>query len=241
MKILLRTLFFCITLSILLFSASEVEASSGASLSFRHEDFSDGEIVTTIFLDTGEKEINAITADFTYPSNLLEVVEIKTSKSIFENFIELDHSLDGIVFISGYSTEGISDEGTVATVVFKTLSPGVAQLKFTEETAVLSSSNSSNILDKKEETQYTITDTLSALPATGSETRVAAGILAIILLVMIVIFALLGFTIWGGIYFSLGKWKVEGKYEVGMGKSKKRKSKSKKRGSKKKKPTKKKK
>ncbi|MBU0975180.1 MAG: cohesin domain-containing protein [Patescibacteria group bacterium] len=203
-----------------------VRAETGkATLEFKHKNFQDEVIVTDIYLNTGGEKVNTVTADFKYPSKVLEVTAINTDSSLFPYFVEKDFSKPGAVYISCFSLEGVNAEGVIATVTFKSLSSGKAELTFTEDAVVLDVDTSSNILTSTEPALYTISDDLNILPQTGStDQSVMLGLFVLILLVMIVLFALAGFTIWGGIYFSMGKLKLEGKYEVGLGKSKKEKA-----------------
>jgi len=200
----------------------KVNAES-ATLEFRHGNFEEGTITTHVYLNTSGTLVNGVTADFTYPSDLLEVTELNTNDMLFTDYVEKDYSQSGVIYISCYSIEGINGEGNIATVKFKTLKPGEAVLKFTDDVLVLDAENSENILSEAETGTYTINESLSTLPQTGTESEVLTGLIALIAIVMIAIFTIAGFTMWGGIYFSLGKWELssEGSFEVG-GKGKKK-------------------
>ncbi len=198
--------------------------ASGASLEFKHKSFENEIITTEIYLNTGGSTVNALTADFTYPVKLLKVIEIDSTDSIFSSFVEKDYSNDGIVKISCFKIEGVNGSGNVATVKFKVLGEGEANLEFTSDAAVMDATTIENILTESAPGVYTINKNLDILPKTGIEENsiTITALIALIVLVMIISLAIAGFTMWGGIYLSLGKWKVEGKYEVGLGKGKKR-------------------
>ncbi len=212
-----------ISVTAFLISPSNIKASENqATLEFKHASYEDGIVTTNLYLDTGGNTIYGITADFTYSSDLLQVTEIATENMLFENFIESDFSSPSIVYISCFSINGINDEGNIATIKFESIDSGEAVLEFTDDVLVLDT-NSENVLSEAIDGTYTITEDLEALPQTGTEENILIALVAFILLIMIVIFAISGFTMWGGIYFSLGKWKVDTKGEFSIGKKDKRK------------------
>lgn len=216
---------FSILISIsILFSASKVQASE-ATLEFKHVSFDEENITTNIYINTYGSNINGVTADFSYSSDILEVTEVSTEDSVFDNFVENDYSQSGIVYLSCYSIEGYTGEGLLAEVSFKAIGSGSATLTFTDDVVVLESDTSNDILATPESQIYTVSEDLITLPETGTESEVLAisGIVFFIAIVMIVIFALAGFTMWGGIYFSLGKWEVSSEASVGVGDKKKKK------------------
>lgn len=218
--------------------------SDDASLEFRHKDLLSDVILTSVYLNTGGELVNGVTADFSYPSTLLRVEKIDISNSIFDNFIEQDFTTSSdTVYLSCYSLEGVSGEGEIATVQFRVLQNGKATLEFTDSAAVAEASTSTNILGETDTGTYTINEDLSVLPETGVTTGSAVldALIIIIALVMLALFVIAGFTMWGGIYLSLGKWEVEGRYEVGIGKDGIKKSKTQKKAKAKKAVTKKKK
>lgn len=223
MKRTLKTFLTALAILPILSIFSHKVTAGNATLEFKHDTFEEGIITTHIYLNTSGASVNGVTADFTYPSDLLEVTELSTDNMLFIDYIENDYSQTGIVYISCYSIEGINGEGNIATVKFKTLQSGEAVLKFTDDILVLEAENSENILSEAKTGTYTINENLSTLPQTGSTPEVLTGLIALIAIVMILIFTIAGFTMWGGIYFSLGKWELntEGSFEVG-GKGKKK-------------------
>jgi hypothetical protein len=186
-------------------------------MAFKHVNFQDNTITTSIFLNTSGNKVNGVTADFTYPSDILKVTDLNVDNSLFSQFIEKDFSKQGKVYISCYALDPVQGEGTIATITFEVLTDGTANLNFTRDVAVLDANTSSNILGPTEVAEYKVkNNVLEALPQTGTKEVISyGGLVAFILLVIIVIFAIAGFTIWGGVYFSLGKWEIKGEYRIG--------------------------
>ncbi|MBN2016385.1 hypothetical protein JW766_06180 [Candidatus Dojkabacteria bacterium] len=193
--------------------------ASEAKLEFKRVETNNSTLAVDIYLDTGSININAVTADFTYPAEVLKVKNIDIENSLFSQFIEKDYSQSGTVYISCVSFNGISRTGVVARVTFEILGPGTAQLEFTQDVAVLDTDRSVNVLGSAEPVLFNVSEDLAVLPQTGTEEQIAlaTGLIALLTLVMIALFAIFGFTIWGGVYFSLGKWQVktEGGIELG--------------------------
>jgi hypothetical protein len=214
-------LIFLLTFVLSPLFSKDVQASD-ATLEFKHVEVLDQTITTKVYLSTGGNTISSVTADFTYPSDLLEVTDIDISDSIFDIAVKQDYSLEGTVYLQMSSTDGVSKDGTVAVINFKTLTEGEAQLVFSDNADVLSAANSENILGSAETGYYSISQDLTALPETGAavQLRIFYALFLIIAFMMLIIFALAGFTMWGGIYFSLGKWEIKGEYDVGVGKGK---------------------
>ncbi len=233
MKRFLRVTILLIVLTAsFLVTGRKVKASS-ASLTFKHENFEENKITTGIYVDTGGQSVSGITADFTYPKDKLKVLSIETDNSLCNNFIEKEVVKAGRINLSCFTIKGMNGQGDIATIKFQTKDTGKALLKFTSDAAIVDSETTKNILSKPETATYTINEDLSVLPQTGeTQTYVAFGFVLLVLLVMLILFILTGFSVWGGMYFSLGKWKVSGKYEVEKqkkeAKAKKKKNKSKK-------------
>ena len=223
-----RNALLIVALLILILIPTKASASS-ATLEFKHKDFEDDKIITEIYLKTGSLYVNAVIADFTCPSELLEIQEINIEDSLFDNFIKKDYSNAGTVYLSCYSSSGIRDEGNVATITFRALQEGEASLEFTNDASILKMADSSNILSEATSANYTISQDQLSLPETGTTEEVVTvtGLMILILLAMIILFTLMGFTLWGGIYFSLGKWEVKTEAGVELGKKGKGKKKPK--------------
>lgn len=206
-------------LCFLLFAFFPMRANAdNATLEFKHVDFGDETVTTKLYLYTGGNTVSSVTADFTYPTDLLEVTGLDAADSVCTEIDRWDSSTPGMVFIS-CSLDGYTDGG-IAVVTFKVKEKGKATLQFTADAAVVAAATAENIMGEVEDAVYTISEDLTVLPETGtySAAQVMYALIFLVALTMLVIFAITGFTIWGGIYLSLGKWKVEGKYEVGFGK-----------------------
>lgn len=100
-----------------------------------------------VMVDTGGEAVNALTTDFTYPVDKLEVLNIDSTNSTFGLTVEEVYS-SGTVFISrGYTPEGggFTGVGEVATIQFSALSLGQANLNFTTD-AVVANTDSVDVL-----------------------------------------------------------------------------------------------
>jgi hypothetical protein len=163
LKILLVFATFFITL--LLFPRSESRAQSTASLYFSPSTRSVGVNQTftmTIYVNPGGQAINAVTANFTYPTDKLSVVSISGNSTNFPTVAEETYS-SGTVFESRGTSGSVSTTVQVATITFRALQTGTATLTFTNDAAVTRVSDSTNILGTK--TGATIT--IGTLPNSG--------------------------------------------------------------------------
>jgi len=194
----------------LLFPFTANAQTSQAEMSFEYDSSTDNTVKINIFLDTNEATANALTADFTYSSNVVKPILIETDEFFCETIIENDIETVGTVFFSCFNVKGKAFEGNILSVTFDKLSEGNAELKFTDNVAVLSSLTAENILGETEPGLLTIKSDFTVLPMTGDEeedTPTAAqelnSLIAVVQLVLIIVFAIAGLSIWGGIYFSL--------------------------------------
>lgn len=122
----------------------------------------------TIMINTGGDAVNGVTADFTYPSERLEVVSIDSSTSDFSIQAEEDYSSAGTVYISRAISGGDSLTGTgvVAIVNFRATTAGTSTLAFTDDAIVTSASEDpTNVLGSTE--TATITSGSGTLPVAG--------------------------------------------------------------------------
>ena len=224
MKKYIKLISLSIFLILFIILPYKVYAEEQTILEFKHIDFENDTIITSININTNEYEVNGVTADFTYSSDILEVVEIDTSNSLFESFAENDYSQTGLVYLSCFSTNGVKGEGEIARIKFRVVSSGKATLQFTSDTVVLESDNSTNVLSIPETQIYTVNENLDVLPQTGADSNLIAItiIVFLIAIVMLVIFTLFGFTIWGSIYLSLGKWQIRTEAQIGISDKKKK-------------------
>jgi hypothetical protein len=193
--------------------------AGNSTLEIKHNSFEGDTLVVDVYLDPSDTLINAVTADFTYPSTILSFESIDTSESLFDNFIEKKNGEEGKVLLSAYSLYGVNKAGVIASVTFKAIAPGKANLEFTDDVLVMEAYTATNTLETKLPATYNISSDITDLPETGTTETVvtASGIIALIAILMIILLAIAGFTMWGGIYLSLGKWKVstEGGFEMG--------------------------
>jgi hypothetical protein len=160
-KTIIVSTFVFSTLSII---NSKVSAQS-ASLYFSPSSYSvatNQSVAVKIMVNSGGENINGVTADFTYPSQLLEVVSIDATDSIFS--IEAEQTYDTTtVYISRGTTSSYSGTGEIATVNFRSISNGTATLSFTDDVLVTSADTSLDILGATNEGTITI----GSVPATG--------------------------------------------------------------------------
>jgi len=188
-----------------------------ATIEFKHVSFENDKIKTSVYLNTSSINVNGVTADFTYSSEILQITDLEIDDSVFDNFVESDYSQVGSLYLSCYSLDGYTGEGAIAEIIFEPISSGTATLAFTDDAVVLESNTSQDVLETPESKVYTVSEDLIALPETGTETEIItiSGIVLFIALLMIAIFAIAGFTMWGGIYFSLGKWEISSEASIG--------------------------
>lgn len=214
--------------SLLLFSfgVSAVSAQEqDARLDFEHIEATNDEISMAVTVDTADRSVNWIVADFLYPSDILAVQDVEVTESPFAEFFTVDYETPGVVRLKYVSNETVAGDGTFAVVRFGVVGSGRAEINFTEDVMVGLQvplvDTQLDYLGESSSAVYTIDDDLGVLPETGTTEDVAtiAGIIILILLLMIVIFAFSSFTIWGGVYLSLGKW--EGRFSIGAEKDSK--------------------
>jgi len=130
---------FLLTVSFLGLSRG-VEAQS-ASLYFAPSTFnvaSGEEFSVKVMLNTAGVEVNAVTSDFTYAPDLLEVVSVDSSNSVFDEVIEENYEESGVIYISMYMTptELFDGIGEITTINFKALTDTKSELSFTQDVAV---------------------------------------------------------------------------------------------------------
>lgn len=162
-----------IVLSIVALSVvqSQVHAQSGsATLAFSPSTYAaslNQEFDIRVIVDTNGESINAITANFSYPSDLLEVVEIDLSNSVLPMELEKDSNDSTVLITVGNSggASGYSGTGEVGTVTFRPTTSGTATLSFTENSLITSADTSSDVLGTTGEA--TISVGSGSLPAAG--------------------------------------------------------------------------
>lgn len=118
-----------------------------------------------IIVDTNGLEVSGVTADFTYPSDILQVVSIDSTNSEFGIEAEQDYDSTN-VYLSRATSGGTSFSGIgeVAVVNFQAISSETATLTFTDDALVTSSGeNPQDVLG----TTGQATITAGNLPNTG--------------------------------------------------------------------------
>jgi hypothetical protein len=106
------------------------------------------------------KPINAVQADIGFNPDQLEVVDISTSDSFANIFIQKEiNNKGGYARLTGGlpSPGWFSDRGTFGTVLFKGKAPGLAQVKFLPSSMVLANDGKgTNVIKKLAESTYLI-------------------------------------------------------------------------------------
>lgn len=124
-------------------------AARAATLSFSPSSgsYSQGSTLkVNVYANTGGDSINAVQANFTYPSNTLQFTSISTGGSALTILAEKAAS-GGSVRIAGGNPSPFSGSKYIASVFFKVLAnSGSATLSFTADSAVVRSSDNQNSL-----------------------------------------------------------------------------------------------
>lgn len=116
-------------------------------------------------------EVNAVQANLTYPTNLLDVTSIDTSGSAFSTVAESTSASGVINFGAGTATgaSGVSGDQLVATIHFKSKTvAGTANVSFTTGTALVESATNTEILGGLDNTvggTYTVNVSTPAGPS----------------------------------------------------------------------------
>jgi hypothetical protein len=115
-----------------------------------------GKVMTVeIKVNTAGTEVNAVQADFTYPSSQLELVSISGINSAFGVNASTTAST-GVVSISrGSLPPPVTGDVLVATVYFKVKLPDVANLQFQNTSGLYDSVDNQNVLDVKTDASFT--------------------------------------------------------------------------------------
>jgi uncharacterized protein (DUF58 family) len=111
----------------------------------------------SVRLNTNGQEVNAVQADFTYPSDKFEFVSTDSVGSVFS--IEAQSTGgSGVVNIARGSTTPVNGSDLFVTNLnFRAIGSGrKIQIRFTDTSAVLRAADSFNILQKKLNGSYTV-------------------------------------------------------------------------------------
>lgn len=166
--ILITTLFIFISvLTVLIYFINEQDNFSlvhpltkvaELSLSPNQMSLSSNQVFTVaIKLNTHDEEINTVTANLSYPADLLELLELDTQNSFATIWFEKETTIPGSVKITGsLPTPGFKGQATFALLEFKTKKQGEARVNFTTSAAVFRDRDSLNILGQTAEGVYLI-------------------------------------------------------------------------------------
>lgn len=141
-------------------SANAQETSAALNLQPGTIEVNSGETFNVeVLLDTGGREVNALTADISYPSNLMEFVSVDDSISIFSQIAEFNSETNGVLRISRFNTEeAVSGSGLlVVNLEFKAKDEaGEGLIVFTADAGIADSLTNQDILETTNETAITV-------------------------------------------------------------------------------------
>lgn len=129
-------------------------------------------------LNTEGESVNAVTADFFYPADKLEVNTVNVNDNILP--IVAERGWDGgVVSVSGGNITPFSGGLVLASVNFKVkANSGTGTLNFTQDAAVVGAADQLNVLSKKEAANFTFWQQSKILAA--SQTGVAVDLNALV-------------------------------------------------------------
>jgi len=103
--------------------------------------FYEGDVIQVLALvHTGSQPINAVRAHISYPSDLMEIIQISSDASFCSFFVEqeFDNQTGQIIYSCGAPSPGFSGEfGLVGTFYFRMKKTGYANLQFAQDSTVL--------------------------------------------------------------------------------------------------------
>jgi hypothetical protein len=129
-------------------------------------------ITITIKENSGTDTVNAIEADLTYDQTKLQFVSIDTSTGPFNNIVAQKSGGNGVVNLSAASSPAVTGTQTVATVTFKAIGTGTTSINFAGTSAIVRSTDTTNILGTSTGGSYTISD--STAPTTPTALTMAS-------------------------------------------------------------------
>lgn len=89
------------------------------------------EVLVDVYVDTGVSVVNAVEGSISFPSGVLDVIDIRNGNSAINFWIEQpQESLGGIVSFSGITPGGIFGKLYLFSIVYKTKQDGDAVLRF---------------------------------------------------------------------------------------------------------------
>lgn len=138
--------------------AAPVRAAGGFSMNPSGGDYQVGSTLSvTIRVDTGSEETNAVTAEFTYPANLLEYIGTDATGSNF-NVAAAEKGGNGLVQFSRGANDPVKGNLLVQKANFRVIGSGNASLQFTNDTIAVSiKDHSTNVATAKGSASFGLT------------------------------------------------------------------------------------
>lgn len=110
----------------------------------------------TVKVDTKGRFANTVTANFYYPSELLEYQTMSVENSFIKLWAE-KKELDGQILLTGALPQpGFKGHGDFAEITFKPLQEGTARLRFADSAVIYEDQTSHNILGGTQESELLI-------------------------------------------------------------------------------------
>ena len=119
--------------------------------------FSNGStVVVTVMANSYTEAVNAVQANFSYPTNRLTFQSIDTSHSNFTTTIQSDGGSGSVQIGVGLLGSSLNGAQEVARVTFSASGTGSASLSFTSGSGIARASDSTDICKKQTGSSYTI-------------------------------------------------------------------------------------
>jgi len=128
----------------------------------------------SVYVSSVDQAMNAVSANISFPSNLLQVVSLSKTNSIVTNWVQEPSfsntsgtiNLEGIVLNPGYQ----GNSGRIITITFKAKSAGTAEVVFTSSSVLANDGLGTNILTNIGKAQFIIKSTTITEPGAGEAT-----------------------------------------------------------------------
>lgn len=160
-KIIVTLLFFA------LFSATAPVFAAEVFFDAKDKTFARGEeFLTQVFLNTEEESLNAIEGNITFPTDLLEVREIRDGNSSVNFWIEKPHTLQsGIIAFSGITPGGLLDaKEFILSVIFRAKKEGSGAIEIRDMRALLNDGKGTEAKTKILNLEFRILESESQIP-----------------------------------------------------------------------------
>lgn len=137
---------------------SNAQAAGGFSFTPNAGNYPVGSSLSvTIRVDTGTEETNAVTAEFTYPADLLEYVSSDATGSNFD-ILAAEKGGNGLVHFSRGASDPVKGNLLVQKANFRVIGTGMATLRFTDDTiAVQAQDNTTDVATGKGTASFGLT------------------------------------------------------------------------------------